>query len=245
MIAWFKQLYARFIRWFGDGSLVSNPQVGFKGRAIIQPTTEKSVLTYGEPKLVSTLYPNTADVTLELTFTNNMHILTPTALRVYGTFPKGTEKRAIVDEHMEGKPTAFEAECIDSFIVKNEDSSVVVFSTVNDYEGVSITSPANANKPHKYPWVVKHDPEQVLSAELEEACKTERTHIREITIEDYPWVITSKPGLTHEGVDRMVCVYLYYDKYVLEDAQKTIDEKRKQEQAKASLHNFINGKEGQ
>lgn len=245
MIAWFKQLYARFIRWFGDGSLISNPQVGFKGGATIQPTPEKPTLVYGEPTLVSTLYPNTEDITLELVFANHMHMLTPTALRVHGNFPKGNETWAIVDESMYGQPTAFEAERIASLVVKNEDSSVVVFSTRDDYEGAHMTSPTNVNKPHEYPWVVKHDPEQVLSAELkEEASKSERTHIRKITIEDYPWVVTSQPGITHEGVDRMVCVYVYYNDFALEDAQKSIDDKRKRAQAKESLHNFINGSEG-
>lgn len=243
MIAWFKQLYARFIRWFGDGSLISNPQVGFKGGATIQPTPEKPTLVYGEPTLVSTLYPNTSDVTLELAFTNIMYMLTPDAVHVSGHFPEGNSTWAIVNEDMNGRPTAFEAECISSLVVKNEDSSVTMFSTRDDYEGAYMTSPDNVSKPHEYPWVVKRDPEQVLTDELEEACKSHRAHIRKITIEDYPWVVESEPGVIDEGIDRMVCVYLYYEEYELTRAQQAIDDKRKQAQAKESLHNFINGSE--
>lgn len=243
MITWFKQLYARFIRWFGDGSLISNPKVGFNGCATVQQAPEKPTLTYGEPTLVSTLYPNAEDITLELSFTNHMYMLTPEALHVSGRFPEGNSTWAIVDEEMNGRPSAFEVECIASLVVKNEDSSVVVFSTRDDHEGACMTSPDDVSKPHEYPWVIKRDPEQVLPDELEEVCESHRAYIRKITIEDYPWAVGSKPGVTCEGVDRMVCVYLYYEEYELARAQEAIDNKRKQAQAKESLHNFINGSE--
>lgn len=103
MITWFKQLYARFIRWFGDGSLISNPKVGFNGCATVQQAPEKPTLTYGEPTLVSTLYPNAEDITLELSFTNHMYMLTPEALHVSGRFPEGNSTWAIVDEEMNGR----------------------------------------------------------------------------------------------------------------------------------------------
>lgn len=243
MMTRLKNAWAAFLKWFGDGSLVSNPTVGFKNDTT-KPETR--TLVYGDPVHVSTIYPNNKDVRVELEFTNHMHFLTDPKLRVFGTFPKGNETRLIVDEHTEGRLTAFAPECVRELVVKNKISVLRVFASEDAYEGAKMTSPDMVSKPYAYPCIIKRDPEQVLDPELEEECQHHRARIRHITIEDYPWTThpNNRPGsVIDTGVDRMVCFYMYYDEEELDSARASIEERRQKAEAKALLRQFINGSE--